>query len=216
MQVGSATGAPGRGREEAEVEFSRIVAFSDGVFAIAMTLLVLNLNVPTSDLGESLREQRPDFIAYALSFAVLARFWLAHHTFFSEVRRFDRGLMLLNLLLLGLVVLVPFATGVFGAFEGDVGGIAVYAVLLAALAASEDLLAIYAVRAGLTTPEAAAREEAVGMWRFAVPALFLVAIPLAAVIGAWAPLVWLLMIPVGVALQRRGGSRLAKSSPPSA
>jgi hypothetical protein len=80
-------------REENEVEFSRIVAFSDGVFAIAITLLVLNLSVPEhihgDDLNEVLWEQRQDLLAYVISFAVIGRFWIVHHRFFASVVGFD-------------------------------------------------------------------------------------------------------------------------------
>ena len=80
-------------REGNEIEFSRIVAFSDGVFAIAITLLVLNLCIPKhlagGEIADALWDQREDFYAYALSFAVIGRFWLVHRRFFSEVRAFD-------------------------------------------------------------------------------------------------------------------------------
>jgi uncharacterized membrane protein len=74
-------------REESELEFARIVAFSDGVFAIAMTLLVLALHVPegVSDLDQVLEDQLPDFFAFALSFSVLAQVWFFHHRFFGSL-----------------------------------------------------------------------------------------------------------------------------------
>ena len=87
MMVAFEADSPKR-REENEIEFSRIVAFSDGVFAIAITLLVLNLGVPEhihgDDLSEVLWEQRQDLFAYAISFAVIGRFWVVHHRFFSR------------------------------------------------------------------------------------------------------------------------------------
>jgi hypothetical protein len=83
-------------RTENEIEFGRIVAFSDGVFAIAITLLVLNLNIETGltegQIDNALWEQREFFLAYAISFAVIGRFWLVHHRFFSEA-----GIFLLSI-----------------------------------------------------------------------------------------------------------------------
>ena len=196
-----------RHRRRDPVEFGRIVGLSDGVFAIAITLLVLNLDIPTSDLVDSLRDESNSFLAYALSFAVLGRFWMAHHAFFSEVKRFDRGLMRLNLVFLGWVTLVPFATGVFGEFSGEPAGIAVYAVVLAALGITEDLLAVYASHKGLTSPEFATRERTTEVLRFLVPVIFLAAIPVAVVAPGLAPLVWLLIIPVGRVRGRREGTR---------
>ena len=84
-------------REGNEIEFSRIVAFSDGVFAIAITLLVLAINIPDQLRDESLASalwgQRDDMLAYGLSFAVIGRFWVVHHRFFGEVTAFDGRLI---------------------------------------------------------------------------------------------------------------------------
>lgn len=97
-------------RTENEIEFGRIVAFSDGVFAIAITLLVLNLNIETGltegQIDNALWAQREFFLAYAISFAVIGRFWLVHHRFFSEVEAFDGRLIGLNLLYLYLGFIV--------------------------------------------------------------------------------------------------------------
>ena len=95
-----------RGREENEIEFSRIVAFSDGVFAIAITLLVLGLDIscvpsPRPDRPDAIRDQWDNFLAFAISFAVIGRFWIVHHRFFGEVKAFDGRLLSLNLLYLG-------------------------------------------------------------------------------------------------------------------
>ena len=116
-----------RKREENELEFGRIVAFSDGVFSIAITLLVLGLTidrVPTDELAHALWEEREALLAYAISFAVIARFWLVHHSFFSEVKAFDSRLIGLNMLYLGLLVLIPFSSQVLGEYGGPaaVGG----------------------------------------------------------------------------------------------
>jgi uncharacterized membrane protein len=110
-------------REEHEIEFSRIVAFSDGVFAIAITLLVLNLKIAddlksASEITHALRGQRENFIAFAISFAVIGRFWLVHHRFFGEVKAFDGGLLALNLFYLAWIVLIPFSSQVLGEYGG--------------------------------------------------------------------------------------------------
>src|SRR6187397_1587669 len=99
-------------RAENEVEFGRIVAFSDGVFSIAITLLVLNLGIDKGltegQIDNALWDQREMFLSYAISFAVIGRFWLVHHRFFAEVQAFDGRLLGLNLAYLGFVVLIPF------------------------------------------------------------------------------------------------------------
>lgn len=98
-------------------EFARVANLSDAVFAIAMTLLVLTLDIPAvggTDLGAALIEQLPQFIAFVLSFALVAILWWHHHRFFEMLGLLDAGLIVLNLVLLGAVVLVPFPTNLVG------------------------------------------------------------------------------------------------------
>ncbi len=197
-----------RRREENEVEFSRIVAFSDGVFAIAITLLVLNLNVPEhlhgDDLNSVLWEQRQDLLAYVISFAVIGRFWIVHHRFFGTVTGFDGRLLSLNLFYLGWIALFPFSAGVFGDHAGDTAAIVVYAVNLAGIALVGMLMAADARRAGLAKmlPE----EARDGQRRALIVAVvFLASIPVAFVNPDVAPLLWLALFadPVGRRAARR-------------
>jgi uncharacterized membrane protein len=94
----------------------RIEAFSDGVFAIAITLLVLTIPNPHDyrHLGTVLADQWPAYAAYLVSFAVIGIMWLNHHTMFGHFERVERNLVYLNLALLATVVFVPYPTGVFG------------------------------------------------------------------------------------------------------
>jgi uncharacterized membrane protein len=99
-------------------ETSRIEAFSDGVFAIAITLLILNVQVPpasTGHLGAALTRQWPTYTAYLISFAFIGIMWVNHHRLFNHIRRSDNGLMFLNLLLLLGVSVVPFPTALIAA-----------------------------------------------------------------------------------------------------
>ena len=95
---------------------SRVEAFSDGVFAIAITLLVLTIAQPTRyrDLTHDLATRWPSFAAYVVSFAVIGIMWLNHHSLFSSFARIDRGLFYLNLLLLLTITFLPYPTGVLG------------------------------------------------------------------------------------------------------
>src|SRR5213594_1541605 len=89
-------------------------AFSDGVFAFAITLLVLNLRDPaTSSLSlfNGLKQAWPSFFALVTSFVTILIMWMNHHNMFNYIRRIDRRLMFFNGLLLLLVVLTPFTTG---------------------------------------------------------------------------------------------------------
>ncbi len=143
--------ARGHERDAAEIEFSRIVAFSDGVFAIAITLLVLALEVPpdTDDLGQALRDRENELFAYALSFAVLGKLWLAHHRFFASVARFDGTLMGLNLLYLAWVALVPFTSELLGDFNDDPEAVIAYAISMTAISLVFAGQIVYAYRRDL-------------------------------------------------------------------
>jgi uncharacterized membrane protein len=91
----------------------RLEAFSDGVFAIAITLLVLEISVPEGsgdDLLEAILDQWPSYLAYVVSFATIGATWLAHNTMTELLHRADSVLLRLNLLLLMLVSFVPFPT----------------------------------------------------------------------------------------------------------
>jgi uncharacterized membrane protein len=94
----------------------RLEAFSDGVFAIAITLLVLDLAVPPREhrpeggLASALGHQWPSYFAYLVSFLVVGIIWVNHHTVFDKVRMIDRPVMFVNLALLLVVSAIPFPT----------------------------------------------------------------------------------------------------------
>jgi uncharacterized membrane protein len=183
-----------RQREENEIEFSRIVAFSDGVFAIAITILVLNLaipaNLPADDVGQALWDQHLDIFTYALSFAVIGRFWLGHHRFFGDVVGFDGRLIGLNFLYLAWIVLIPFSSSVLGEYGGNTAAVALYASNLAGAILCAMLLSADAWRAGLVSaePDAVRMDNRRSLFMAAV---FLASIPLAFVDPGLAPYLWL-------------------------
>jgi uncharacterized membrane protein len=108
-----------------ERDVGRIAAFTDGVMAVAITLLVLNLEVPQLASGEEgrlddeLEDLLPSLAAYALSFALVGRFWVVHHRLFETLRTFDSTLMTLNLVFLALIALVPFSTDLFDTYTDE-------------------------------------------------------------------------------------------------
>jgi uncharacterized membrane protein len=94
---------------------TRLEAFSDGVFAVAITLLALNLAVPGQGhgpLSQQLSDKGPAFLAYLISFFMIGIVWVNHHVLVRAVTKVDRTLLFLNLVLLLFVVLIPFATAV--------------------------------------------------------------------------------------------------------
>jgi uncharacterized membrane protein len=89
----------------------RLEAFSDGVIAVAITLLVLEINIPTGDhLWHDLKEEWPSFASFFVSFWVIGIIWVNHHGVLDHVKRADRGLLYCNLLVLMTVVFIPFST----------------------------------------------------------------------------------------------------------
>jgi len=95
------------------VDRSRLEAFSDGVFAVAITLLALNLAVAGPGHGPLLRqigEHWPAFVAYLISFFTIGVIWVNHHALMQNVQAVDRTLLFTNLVLLLFVVVIPFAT----------------------------------------------------------------------------------------------------------
>jgi uncharacterized membrane protein len=195
-----------RRREENEIEFSRIVAFSDGVFAIAITLLVLNLtvpaNLPDGDLGRVLWDQHVDILTYALSFAVIGRFWLGHHRFFGDVVGFDGRLIGLNFFYLAWIVLIPFSSRVLGDYGGNTAAVVLYAANLAAAILAAMLVSADARRAGLVRDEA---DVVTDNYRslFTV-AVFLASIPLAFVDPGIAPFLWLALFAQSLVVRAPG------------
>jgi len=101
----------------------RVEAFSDGVFAIAITLLIIEVGVPHVDangsLAEALRDLWPSYFGFALSFLTVGVMWLNHHGMFRDIERTDHTLNVLNLLLLLCISFVPFPTAVLAAFMRD-------------------------------------------------------------------------------------------------
>ena len=197
-----------RRREENEVEFARIVAFSDGVFAIAITLLVLNLDVPAQiggdEVTKALLEQWPNLLAYAISFAVIGRFWIVHHRFFASVVGFDGRLLGLNLFYLGWVALFPFSAQVLGDHGGDSAAIVLYSINLSGIVLAGMLMAADSRRDGLSQmPEEEARESQ--RRALFIAAVFLASIPVALFDPGVASLFWLALFfdPLGRRLRSR-------------
>lgn len=120
--------------------FERIVFFSDAVFAIAITLLVLEIKVPhiPHDAGSTatfheLAKLIPRFVGFLVSFIVLGSFWIEHHRVFRHIRSFDGGLLWRNLAMLLAVAFVPFPTAFFSEYYTNAVALAVYALTLTAV-----------------------------------------------------------------------------------
>jgi uncharacterized membrane protein len=92
------------------VPTSRLEAFSDGVFAIAATLLILNVQANGSPLGRELGRIWPSYVAYAVSFVTIGIIWVNHHTIMAQIAKVDRIFLLLHVFFLMLIAFIPFPT----------------------------------------------------------------------------------------------------------
>lgn len=161
----------------------RAAFFSDAVFAISLTLLAVEIKVPDvsgDELPGAIAEQVPHFLAYVLSFAVIGAYWMTHHRLFNLLRRFDGNLLRLNLLVLLLVALVGYATGVLVGYGDRTAGVIIYAAVMAAIGFAQVSLWVYAWRGGLMNGELE-RDlyEYMRNRSLVVPIVFLLSVPLA-------------------------------------
>src|SRR3954454_13660442 len=160
----------------------RLLAFSDGGFAIALTILVLDLNVPAGLAGAALPaelgELTPRLLGAALSFAIIARFWIAHHALFAHIRAADVTLLALGTVLLAPIVLIPFVTELLAEYADTAIAVIAYSVTVAAAALAELAVLAYGTRRRALghRRSAAVRAQLAGA---GAAAAFLIAVPVA-------------------------------------
>lgn len=193
-----------RAYEREEIEFSRVLAFSDGIFTIAMTLLVVGIGVPTvreAQLGNALRDLQYEIVSFFISFVVIGFFWLAHHRFVSTLARITSALMMLNLLYLATIAFMPFPTALVGKYNDSPITVVIYAVTLACASLLETIMFAVACRSNATrvpVPDDIFRFDVVSSL---LPVLvFIGSIPIALISPTWALLSWLLLVPAERAL----------------
>lgn len=201
----------------------RVVFFSDAVFAIALTLLVIDLKVPEVDNGETSLDVvvslLPAFLGYVISFAVIAVNWLGHHRKFRVITGFDSRLLQLNFLLLFLIAFVPFPTSLLSQYPREIMSVVLYASVVGLLNLAQLAMWSYAFGHGLMD-ESVDRD----MYRYVrrsllvVPIVFGLSILVAVF---WDPNIamyfWLVLVPVSIIVprlpMRAAPARAATSEP---
>jgi uncharacterized membrane protein len=167
---------------EGHIEYDRVVFFSDAVFAIAITLLIVDLRVGEGTSGQELHESLSRIEGFLLSFAVIGIFWLGHHTIFRYVEAFDRPLIVLNLLFLGTIAFLPYPTQLlFSTHSSEAPGVVFYASCAAAAGLAEAAVWLQATRpARGLAPRVGPHFRRNFLLRILpAPAIFLFSIPLA-------------------------------------
>ena len=181
----------------------RIVNFSDAVFAIVITLLVLDIRVPhippalvSQELPGRILDLSPKFLSYAISFLVIAIYWQAHHRVFRPIRSYDTTLLWLNILFLMAISFLPFPTSLLGEYAGEQLSVTIYA----ANAATASLLLVsiswYATSGHRLVAPDSVDDEAERLQRMqalAVPAVFLLSIAISFFSPMAAMYSWLLL-----------------------
>jgi uncharacterized membrane protein len=192
-------------------ELNRMLALSDGVFAIAITLLVLQLAVPeisggavAAELASHLVSTIPEIVTYCIGFTVIALYWVGHRRTFLLIVRTDSGLTLLNLALLLCVAFMPFPTAVLGKYGNTTVAVVFYTLTLTAAGLVTLALWLYAaVGHRLISRHVSSRLIQHHSLRAAVPPIvFLLSIPVA----QWSPTAaeysWAVIMPMFFVLRR--------------
>jgi len=154
------------------VPTSRLETFSDGVFAIAATLLILDVRADGPSLGHDLLKIWPSYAAYAVSFLTIGIMWVNHHTVLEQIDRVDRNFLFLNVFFLMFVAFVPFPTSLVAAHLRDGGAKAaalVYGITLTGTAVLYNGLWLYAALGRRLLREDADRQVVAGITRSYLP-----------------------------------------------
>ncbi len=188
-------------------ETDRLVFFSDAVFAIAMTLLVVELHVPevaNLELGAALSALTPQYLTFMLSFVVIGAVWMSHHRKFRAINRFDQTLVRLNLFMLLAVASLPFSTAVLGKYGDEQVSVYIYATTICVIGFTMSSMWLYSWHKGFV--DAAVTIDVfryVLVQSFSIPGIFLLSIPVAALFGATAAEIsWIAAIPFAALITR--------------
>ncbi|MFL5797522.1 MAG: TMEM175 family protein [Actinomycetota bacterium] len=202
-----------RREEEQASDVGRILAVSDGVFAIALTLLILEFAIPPglsrAEFRHRLADLVPNGLAYALSFATIARLWTLHRVAFRRVVRTDGTLVALNFLFLGFIAFLPFPTLVLGRYGDELGGAVFYAACITATSISSTALVWYVTaRSGLLRPGGDPEALRVGRVRFLTATIvFALSIPAAFLDVRVAEALWVVVFLLGPIVRRLAARR---------
>jgi uncharacterized membrane protein len=143
-------------RPEAGRELDRMVFFSEAVFAIAITILVLDIRLPDvlspAELPARVLALSPKYLSYVISFLVLAVYWQAHHRVFRPIRGYDGTLVWLNFLFLMAVAFLPFPTSLLGEYSGEQVSVVIYAANAAVASLLLSAISWYAAKGHRLVP----------------------------------------------------------------
>jgi uncharacterized membrane protein len=194
---------------EHDTGYERLIMFTDGIFAIAITLLALEIRVPdlenTADLGQAIINLLPSIFVFALCFAIVAIFWLAHNTMFRHIERSDSRFMGLCLVYLMLIAFLPVPAGTLGRYGSQSPAVMFFAVTMLLVAVVELVIWKYAsFNKQLMNPHVSDAQIKSTTWRTTyVIIVFGVSILIALVSPLVAMLSWMLLLFTRSLINRR-------------
>ena len=190
-------------RSAGDVGLGRTLALSDGIFAIAMTLVAFQIQAPdlrgsqVHHLGRALGHLAPEVSVFALTFFVIGAFWLRHHRLFSRLVRADEGLMALNLVFLATIAILPFPSAVLGRYGDQAAAVILYASTMMGAGVLQGLVTLLAQHRHLVGPSLSPAGVRAALIRSGtLVAVFGISIPLALVDAGVAPYLWLALVPL--------------------
>jgi len=195
---------------ETRVNADRAIAFSDGVFAVAITLLVVDIGVPSPSsapdaVATAISDAVPELRSYFIAFALIGLFWYTHHLFFGALSGIDSRLILLNLVYLSFIALMPFPTAIYGDHSSSEPAVAFFAGIIAIAGLMGTLMLWAALDSELLPPDQVARKWKLVAQDLITPVLFALSVPVA-LLGepGVAPWLWLGVAIIPRLLRRRG------------
>jgi uncharacterized membrane protein len=200
-----------------DLGYDRVLFFTDAVFAIAITLLIIDLPVQVQHAGHegfsswrALGDAVPEMAGFGISFVVIALFWVGHQSLFRYVTAIDRPMLWLNLLFVGTIAFLPFPTALLSRVAADQSAAVVfYAVCAGTTGLVELAIWAYASQAGLLSGVDAATRRLWLLRAARVPVVFALSIPIAVFSPRSGAYFWAAVFVAGGLVSRFAGSRAA-------
>lgn len=182
---------------------SRFEALSDGVFAIVMTLLVIEIKIPelsnasSAEIRQRMYENIPHFISFATSFLVIGVIWINHHVLFHFLKKVNRTSLILNLFLLMLIAFIPYSSALIGKYMHIKETVVFYGFTMVAVGLTYNVLWLYIARQYLMSDTSVSNSNInkITVWSLSYPASYFIA-TLTALINIYIALVLFVAIPV--------------------
>lgn len=179
------------------MEPGRLVALSDGIFAFSMTLLVISINLPpvtdNFNIGNYIIDQWPNFWNFAVSFLLLAFFWVNFSQQINHIGKTSRGLILINIIMLLFVVLIPFSTSLFNDYPKNITACLLFNLNMLCAISIQTIFWFYAVKNNLVSAENKEHIEEISKNIIYLPLIPFLALIIGLMVPKWSNLIYLVI-----------------------